>query len=387
MATVRSIEALAVSLPRATPYLGPLAEGERVNARGYVVRKGNRTIYPTADRSVIVKATASDGTVGWGETYGIVAPLATLAILRDVLAPVVEGRDPRDAMAIWQDLYDLMRVRGGASGFYGDALAGVDIALCDLAARIEGVPLAQWLGGARRERIPAYVSGLPKATLSERVAFAREWAAKGFDAFKYAAVVSHEGVVEEMQALRAALPRASLMVDLHWKYTAAEALALAHELAPYEPAFVEAPVAPEDIAGLAEVAAGSPVPVAAGEEWHNVYEAGWRLPLAKLAYVQPEIAHTGATQFLAIARHARQCGARIAPHATIGVGIFMAASLHASAALDDCAWHEYQHSVFDGNLAHVDTAMRCEAGFYTLPRGPGLGAVPRESLWAYRMDL
>ena len=116
-------------------------------------------------------------------------------------------------------------------------------------------------------------------------------------------------------------------------------------------------------------------------------EVRLQLPHAALRYVQPEIAHTGVTQFLAIARHARACGARIAPHATIGVGIFMAASLHASAAVDDCAWHEYQHSVFDRNLAHVDTAMRCEAGRYVLPQGPGIGATPRESLWAYRMDL
>jgi hypothetical protein len=30
--------------------------------------------------------------------------------------------------------------------------------------------------------------------------------------------------------------------------------------------------------------------------------------------------------------------------------------------------------------------MRCEAGFYTLPEGSGLGTVPRVSLMRYRMD-
>src|SRR5215475_13126806 len=67
---VRSVETFIVSLPRDVPYLGPLGPGEAVNAKGYFVRRGNRTIYPSTDRSVVVKITASDGTVGWGETYG-----------------------------------------------------------------------------------------------------------------------------------------------------------------------------------------------------------------------------------------------------------------------------------------------------------------------------
>jgi galactonate dehydratase len=68
--TIRSIEPRIVTLPRAVPYLGPLGPGESVNAKGYVVRTGNRTIYPIVDRSVVVRITASDGTAGWGETYG-----------------------------------------------------------------------------------------------------------------------------------------------------------------------------------------------------------------------------------------------------------------------------------------------------------------------------
>jgi galactonate dehydratase len=243
-APVRSLAACAVSLPRDVPYLGPLAEGETVNANGYVVRRGNRTIYPATDRSVIVRATAADGTVGWGETDGIVAPQAVLAILRDVLFPFVEGRDARDAATIYDELYDLQRVRGASGGYYGDALAAVDIALHDLAARQAGVPVAALLGGALAMSLPAYASGLPRATLPERVDLAREFAARGFRGIKYAAAVSHEGVVAEMRALRDALPRADLMVDLHWRYTSDEALRLARELASAQPYFIEAPCAP-----------------------------------------------------------------------------------------------------------------------------------------------
>ena len=53
--TVQRIECFVVSIPRETPYLGPLALGERVNEKGYILRKGNRTLYPTQDRSILVK--------------------------------------------------------------------------------------------------------------------------------------------------------------------------------------------------------------------------------------------------------------------------------------------------------------------------------------------
>jgi L-alanine-DL-glutamate epimerase-like enolase superfamily enzyme len=381
---VASLEAIVVSLPRDVPYLGPLGPGETINAKGYFVRKGNRTVYPTRDMSVLVKATASDGTVGWGETYGIIAPQAVVALIDDLLAPFVVGRDPRNAAGIWQDLYDLQRVRGASGGYYGDALAGVEIALSDLAARIEGVALCDWLGGATEQRVPAYVSGLPSATLDERITLARSFVDAGFRAIKYAAPVAWEGIVAEMGALREALgPDIALMVDLHWQFEAVEAIALIRELAPFRPRFVEAPCAPEDVAGLAEVTAASAVPIAVGEEWRNAYEAKLRLDHARVSVVQPEMGHTGVSQFMAIARLAAAHGAAVMPHATIGLGIFLAASLHATAARHGGALHEYQHSVFDRNLRFVDTTMRCEAGYYHVPTGPGHGVTPRSELWEF----
>jgi L-alanine-DL-glutamate epimerase-like enolase superfamily enzyme len=382
--TVTSVETFIVSLPRDVPYLGPLGPGEQINAKGYFVRRGNRTIYPSTDMSVIVKVTADDGTVGWGETYGIVAPRAVTTIIDEVLGPMVVGRDPRDVAVIQEDLYDLMRVRGFHGGYYVDAIAGVDIALWDLSAKLAGLPLAKLLGGQRADRLPAYVSGLPRPMLDERVALAREWVAKGFDAIKYAAAVSYEGIVAEMRALREALgPDVKLMVDLHWKFMAAEAIQLIGELAPYRPYFAEAPCAPEDVEGLAQVAARTRVPIAAGEEWRTIYEVLPRLERRSVAVLQPEMGHTGVTQFLAISRLAVAFHARVIPHASIGVGIFQAASLHAAATLPNVPYHEYQPSIFDKNLRYVTTTMRCESGFYHLPDGPGLGVEPKPELWNY----
>lgn len=379
---IAAVETFIVTVPRDTPYLGPLGPGERVNARGYLVRRGNGTIYPAVDRSIVVRLTAADGRVGWGETYGICAPRATCEIINDLLAPVLMDGEVDDVPATWDRLYDLMRVRGCTGGFHGDALAALDIALWDLAGKAKGKPVRDLIGATVNPVVPSYLSGLPAATLAQRVDLARDWQARGVTAFKFAAVVSHEGVVEEMAALRSALgPDADILIDLHWKFTADEARALISRLEPYRPGFVEAPLKPEDMAGLAALAAHSPIPVAAGEEWYTAHEFANRLAFGPIAYVQPEMGHTGITQFVRIARLAAEHGIAVAPHATIGAGIFLAASLQASATLPGLWKHEWQHSVFERNLKVLETGMNHTWQGYSLPTGPGLGVEPGEAFW------
>ncbi len=381
---IQKVESFIISIPRAVPYLGPLGPGERINERGYLIRKGNRSIYPDSDMSVLVKVTAEDGTVGWGETYGIVAPEAVTSIIDDVLGPVIVGRDPRDAVVIQEDLYDLMRVRGFFGGYYVDSIAGVDIAVWDLFGKLVGQPVVKLLGGQRQETVPVYVSGLPGATLPERLEVAKSFQARGFNAFKYHTAVSFDGIVEEMRVLREGLgSQAELMVDLHWKFTAQEAIQLIDRLMPFRPYFVEAPCQPEDIEGQAHVGRQIRVPLALGEEWRTVYEYRPRMERRSMSIIQPEMGHIGISQFMQIGRMANAFHMRVIPHASIGIGIFQAASLHATAALPNSPMHEYQHSIFDRNLQYVKTTMRCEAGAFHLPQGPGLGIEPADSVWQY----
>lgn len=382
MARIASVETFIVTIPRDTPYLGPLGPGESVNARGYVVRRGNGTIYPTVDRSIVVRVTTDGGLVGWGETYGICAPRATCEIINDLLAPVLIGADPARAEDLWDALYGLMRVRGCTSGFHLDAIAALDIALWDLAGRERGESLGALIGKRVHDTVPGYLSGLPAGTLAERVALARSLHDAGHRAFKFAAVVSHDGIVAEMRALREALgDEAEIMVDLHWKFDADAALELARELAPCRPHFIEAPVKPEDVAGLARVASEAPVPVAAGEEWYTAYEVTNRFAAGPLGLIQPEMGHTGITQFRRIAALAADHDTAVAPHATIGTGLFLAASLHVSATLPHLWKHEWQHSVFDANRALLHGDMAYADGAYRLPTGPGLGVEPGPLFW------
>jgi L-alanine-DL-glutamate epimerase-like enolase superfamily enzyme len=123
--------------------------------------------------------------------------------------------------------------------------------------------------------------------------------------------------------------------------------------------------------------------LALGEEWRTVYEYRPRMERRSMSIVQPEMGHIGPSQFMQIGRMANAFHMKVIPHASIGVGIYQAASLHASAALPNCPMHEYQHSVFDRNLQYVATTMRCQEGAFVLPEGPGLGIEPAESIWQF----
>lgn len=374
---VSAVTVFSLTLPRDVPYLGAARPGEEPNARGYLVRKGNRTVYPTFDRSVLVRIDTAGGLTGWGETYGLVAPGAVAEIINDLLADFTIGRDPSDPSAVYDDLYDLMRVRGYTGGFYVDALGAIDIALWDIAGQAANRSVAELLGGRRDTRIPAYVSGLPKSTRAERAALAAEWAGLGFAAFKFATPVADDGPAAELEALRDALgPEARIAADMHWNQDAATALRLIREMEPHGLWFAEAPVRTEDIGALAEVCAASAVPIAVGEEWRTQWDMRHRIDRCRISIVQPEMGHKGITNFLRIGQLAAERGIDVIPHATIGAGIFLAASLQVSAALPTLRGHEFQHSIFEPNRRLLEGDMDCARGEYSLPTGAGLGVRP-----------
>lgn len=382
---VISVKAFVVTIPREKALYGGLKarDNETINEQGYFVRSENRTVYPDSDRSVVVKITTKNGLVGWGETYGIVAPGATIALIDELLGAFVLGRNPIDREVIHDDLYDMMRVRGYNGGYYLDALAGIDIALWDLAGKQTGCTVAELLGGQHHKTLPAYISGLPKATLVERAEYAKEWQAKGFNSFKFASPFATEGVVAEIETLREALgSEARIACDLLWAYKAHESVNLIQLMEQHGLWFAEAPVPSEDVEGLAHVAQKVDTAIAVGEEWRTAYDAALRINKRACAIIQPEMGHKGITEFIRIARYAQAHHLEVIPHATIGTGIFMAASLQASSTIAACSAHEYQHQVFEKNLRYIKTDMSCQNGFYYLPTGTGLGVELDEELIA-----
>jgi len=380
------VEAFAIKIPRDVPYLGPI--GDIVpNEKGYFIRELNKTIYSINDHSMVVKLTTKDGIIGWGEALSPVSPQVSAKVVEDLLGPLIIGKDPQDVVTIYEDLYNTMRVRGYFSGFFVDALAGIDIALWDIKGKQLNMPICKVLGGKCREKIPAYVSGLPKATVQERAEYAKEWIEKGYHAIKFAAAVANEGEIKEMRAIRKMIGDGKkILADMHWRFNALEAISIIDKLSEYDLYLAEAPVHPQDIEGLSFVASRVRTSIGIGEELRNIYEFKERFEKRCMNVIQPEMGRLGITAFWDVCRMAKAYHCKIMPHASIGVGIFQAASLQVSSTVQDLPFHEYQHSTFGASLRFLNGNMRCESGYFILPDGSGHGVEPKEELFKYIME-
>ncbi|WP_323764525.1 enolase C-terminal domain-like protein [Marinovum sp.] len=383
---IEKIEVFTFERSRNTTYLGDLGDGEFALGDSHVVRRFNGTVYPRFDRSVVLRLTDADGATGWGETYGLVAPKAVAALIEDLLGPYLMMLDPGRPDATWDALYELQRVRGYWGGYLADALAALDIALWDLFARSRGESLQAALGRPGVGALPAYVSGLPGASKAARLELAQSWQARGFDKVKIPVSHSDDGdIAGEFDSLRRGLGAdQKIAVDVHWTCSAEAAIAMAGSLAPYDPWFFEAPVASEDIAAQHAVGRAIACPLALGEEWRTEWD--YRPRAGAAAIVQPEMGHTGVTQFIRIAERARTDGAQIIPHATIGLGLFANASLRAALAAGAEA-HEFQHTIYPENAALLEGAASCEAGAFHIPDSPGHGTIPNEDAMAHLKPL
>ena len=142
-------------------------------------------VYSNYGEALFVKLTTADGTVGWGETLASVAPEVAATIVETLLAPQLLGRDPMAIEVLWADLYGAMRDRGHRTGFYIDALAGVNSALWDLRGKRAGLPVYALLGGPCQRGGPR--AGLLRGVRGAPEAVARQVAQRtgeGFGALK-----------------------------------------------------------------------------------------------------------------------------------------------------------------------------------------------------------
>ena len=369
---IAAVRSHVLKVPADEPYLGRLIDGSELGP-SYTVRPPWRSLYSSRYETMLVEVVAEDGTTGWGEALAPVAPEVPASIVDLLLAPVLRGMDAVAPRAAWYVLRDLMRERGHLVGHQADAHAAVDIALWDLAGKITGLGVAQLLGGAIRSRLPAYVSGLPKNSDAERAALAREWDGRGATAVKLH--LGH-GVATDLatvDAIRETAGRLRIAVDAHWAYPVTEAVVLAQGLAERGVWFLEAPLAPEDITGHAELVARSAIPVAVGEAMRTRYEFDQWLAARALRIAQPDVARTGITELMAIAE---LCAARnipIAPHHSVGMGVALAAGLHVAAAVENLTAFEYQPTSTEVGSRILTRPILPHPSAFDLPTGPGLG--------------
>ncbi len=147
-------------------------------------------------------------------------------------------------------------------------MAALDIACWDAVGQVTGQPVANLLG-RKLDAVPVYASGLWLTDdLDKLQREARGYVEDGFRAMKMRA--GRGAVAKDVAAVRAVReaigPKVDLMVDFSSALSRDHAHRLAHALEPYQLAWIEDPIADEDVADHAEIARASRTPICFGEK-------------------------------------------------------------------------------------------------------------------------
>lgn len=157
----------------------------------------------------------------------------------------------------------------------------VEIALMDLAARYEGCPLSEIIGGRKRDRIKLYGSaGMympPEGYAKEADIIAK----MGFTAYKMRPALGPDDDLKTVELMRKTVgPNIGLMIDAHswWRmgdksYSVETVTDLAREIAKFNPTWLEEPLPPENHDAYRALRAKKILPIATGE--HEQEEQGF----------------------------------------------------------------------------------------------------------------
>jgi L-alanine-DL-glutamate epimerase-like enolase superfamily enzyme len=295
---IESVETILASLPLPGPAWGD-------------------TIHHVTHIEILVADVRTDtGLTGTGFSYTSGVGGTTLRALLDKdLAPLVIGQEvsPRGLWRrCWHHVHDM-----GGGGVSTTALAAIDIALWDLVAKEVNKPLVAVLGGACRERVLAYASGInlnkPLDALLDQV---QGWQANGFKAYKIK--VGKPDIAEDVERLRRVreiVGARPLMVDANQGWDIGHAARAIDAYAPQDPYWIEEPLLCDDVEGHARLRGLVGAPIAIGENVYTIQQFNHFLSRGACDFVQADVVRVGGiTPYLDIAALARAWNVPLAPH-------------------------------------------------------------------------
>lgn len=341
----------------------------------------NSGTWTTARTAQVVEVVTDSGEIGWGEGSG--------ELSRSALEAHVIGRSPFDYAAIWQALFN--------NGISPRAISGLDIALWDLMGKALDMPIHRLLGGAVRQVIPAYASGLfckerPDVTqmLGDE---ARGYVDMGFPAVKMKIGFGAGYDAKNVAAVRRAIGDEVLFaVDANCAYDVGTALDVGRRIADCDLFWYEEPIAPDDVRGYLDIKRALPMRIAGAEGLAGRWAFRELIQQRALDIVQPDISIAGGfTECRLIAGMASANYVRVLPHMW-GGHIRLAATAHWQATIPDAP--DVLHpipSLFEcdmtENALRTDLAknpIRAVDGMIPVPQEPGLGIeIDRDVLEKY----
>ena len=256
-----------------------------------------RTILTSPKQNYLfVKIITDSGLYGVGDASLNGREKAVKDLIDEYLTPMLLGRDPEMIEDFWQLIAKGTYWRGG--NITMSALCGIDMALWDILGKSCGKPLYKLFGGKVRDKVLCYSHVLGK-TNEDKIAQAADYVQKrGLKVIRLrAGLPAAFGTLDQsgnqmgprienwepddqlqatidyfIQVRKAVGPNVGIIYDLHERFSPAQAIRVIRALEPYNPYFIEDPVAPECMESLRSVREKTSAPIAFGELFKSRYE-------------------------------------------------------------------------------------------------------------------
>lgn len=360
-----------------------------------------------------LKITTDTGLIGWSE-YSDGFGAGGVSEIISKFASLVHGLDPRNPTRISTQLRALTRLAAG--GLNHQAIAAIENACFDLAAKAAGVPVYALLGGALRERLPVYWSHCasfrvwrraffenelgfaPVRTLDDIRGLARHAISSGFGAIKTnplnlwpqskpfnSGFRMGAGMLErhpdaqqisEMRQVCAAFrdglgPHAGLMFDVNFNQRPEGFLRIARALEEYDLTWLEIDIHDPD--ALAHIRQNVRTPIASLEAVHGL--AAYRPFIEKRAVdvAVVDVLWNGIWESTRIAHLADAYEIDCAPHNFYG-DLASLMSAHFCAAIANFRIMEIEVDDVPWKAAMLTHPVKIENGSIEVPSRPGWGA-------------
>lgn len=328
-----------------------------------------------------VKVETDEGLHGWGEAS--CGSLAVVPMVQELGAGLV-GENPLATELLWQRMYNCSHnIRGGV--IHMAALSGIDMALWDIKGKALGVPIHELLGGAVRDKLWCY-GRFDGPTPDAAVQHAKRSVAQGYTALKgdpfvgrgsYLHPEALDAAVQTVLAVRDAVgPKVEVLIEAHGRLSLESATRFASAVASARPFFIEEPLVPEDLEGLALLRTRTAIPLATGERMLTKWAFAPLLERRLVDIVQPDPAHAGGiTELRKIAAMAEAHHVWMQPHNPYGPVNTLAAA-HLNATLPNFIIMELimepgMHDWFGQILTTPFPSPR--DGYFPVPKAAGLG--------------
>ncbi|WP_339420476.1 MULTISPECIES: mandelate racemase/muconate lactonizing enzyme family protein [unclassified Pseudomonas] len=318
-----------------------------------------------------VRVHTTDGFVGFAATDSYTTHCVDTVLLETLkdMIPEVIGKSALDRVALWSHLKPKAYARSA------QALALIDVALWDLAAKAAEKPLYQLLG-ASRTSIPAYASTPVLASPEAYVDYVSQWVEQGFQALKFHCWCQPEKDLKMINLVHRAHgdKGLALMLDVEQRYDLAGAMDVGQVLSELKYEWFEAPLDDYDLSGYRTLSRDLAVPVLpAGNAITDPFLVEFGMRENCWSRVRVDVMTCGGiTPAQAIMRKAAARGVQVELQSW-GHSLAQAANLHLMLSQPNCNFFEQacEYELFE--FATHNPIRANTSGLVTAPDGYGLG--------------